>query len=284
MRIYLQALDIWEDDEDKYEIDPLPNKTMAAQIKTHKERKTRKSKALACLFTAVSSNIFTRIMSLESAKEDAAATFEEKLDGISVLPSDDSENGLPDIPCPNEVSAKHLGEEISSPENDLRKEMSKAANADKLSELELENTSDKQRENGTQSDELSLPSNSQLAQVESCQILCNNSVGDSGLTQFGDPCCKTSAALQEIQKTTGSSSTEEKLKVGGMSTSESHLSGKKKAYGEVTTKRLCEYFKENNYPNCDAKEKFEQSGGWIKGLPEEAENERMHLMTMVEIV
>ncbi|CAN1252621.1 hypothetical protein LINPERPRIM_LOCUS8095 [Linum perenne] len=30
--------------------------------------------------------------------------------------------------------------------------------------------------------------------------------------------------------------------------------------------------------------KFQQSGGWIKALIEEAENERMHLMTMVELV
>lgn len=30
--------------------------------------------------------------------------------------------------------------------------------------------------------------------------------------------------------------------------------------------------------------KFEHSGGWIKALLEEAENERMHLMTMVELV
>lgn len=30
--------------------------------------------------------------------------------------------------------------------------------------------------------------------------------------------------------------------------------------------------------------KFEHSGGWIKALIEEAENERMHLMTMVELV
>ncbi|PHT34332.1 Ubiquinol oxidase 2, mitochondrial [Capsicum baccatum] len=133
-------------------------------------------------------------------------------------------------------------------------------------------------------DKLPLPSNSQLAQVESYQILGNNSVGDLALTQFGDPCCRTSTALQEIQKTTGSSSTEEKLKVGGMSTSESRSSGKRKAYGEVITKRLCKSFKENNYPNCDAKEKFEQSGGWIKALPEKAENEGMHLMTMVELV
>lgn len=29
--------------------------------------------------------------------------------------------------------------------------------------------------------------------------------------------------------------------------------------------------------------RFEQSGGWIKALLEEAENERMHLMTFVEI-
>ncbi|XP_016564712.1 alternative oxidase, mitochondrial-like [Capsicum annuum] len=58
-----------------------------------------------------------------------------------------------------------------------RKEMPEAANADKLSELELENAYDEQRENATQSDELPLPSNFQLAQVESCQILGTNSVG-----------------------------------------------------------------------------------------------------------
>ncbi|PHT66457.1 Ubiquinol oxidase 2, mitochondrial [Capsicum annuum] len=69
-----------------------------------------------------------------------------------------------------------------------------------------------------------------------------------------------------------------------MSTSESRSSSKRKVYGEVTTKRLYESFKENNYPDHDAKKKFEQSGGSIKALLEEAENERMHLMTMVELV
>ncbi|PHU01288.1 Ubiquinol oxidase 2, mitochondrial [Capsicum chinense] len=69
-----------------------------------------------------------------------------------------------------------------------------------------------------------------------------------------------------------------------MSTSESRSSSKRKVYGEVTTKRLYESFKENNYPDRDAKKKFEQSGGSIKALLEEAENERMHLMTMVELV
>ena len=57
MRIYLQALDLWEAIEDEYEIAPLPDNPTVAQIKTHKERKTRKSKAMACLFTAVSSNL-----------------------------------------------------------------------------------------------------------------------------------------------------------------------------------------------------------------------------------
>ncbi|KAK4378480.1 hypothetical protein RND71_000342 [Anisodus tanguticus] len=48
----------------------------------------------------------------------------------------------------------------------------------------------------------------------------------------------------------------EKLKVGGMDTSESHSSGKRKTYGEVTIKRLYESFKDNQYPDCDAKEKL----------------------------
>ena len=39
-----------------------------AQIKAHKEKKTKKSKAKACLFTMVSQTIFTRIMSLKIAK------------------------------------------------------------------------------------------------------------------------------------------------------------------------------------------------------------------------
>ncbi|CAN4107772.1 unnamed protein product [Withania somnifera] len=48
----------------------------------------------------------------------------------------------------------------------------------------------------------------------------------------------------------------EKPKVGGMGTSESHSSGKRKTYGEVATKRLYEFFQDNQYPDCDAKEKL----------------------------
>ncbi|KAF3622604.1 Ubiquinol oxidase, mitochondrial [Capsicum annuum] len=217
----------------KYEIAPLPDNPTVAQIKTHKERKTRKSKALACLFTAVSSNIFTRIMSLESAKEiwDHLKT-EYK--------GDERIRGMQMLNLVREFKMKRMKESETIKEYSDR-----------------------------------------LLNLANCIRLLGSSFNDSRI--IWNPCCRTSAGLQEIQKTTGSSSTEEKLKVGGMSTSKSCSSGKIKAYGEVTTKRLCESFKEKNYPDCDAREKFEQSGGWIKVLPEEAENERMHLMTMESI-
>lgn len=35
--------------------------------------------------------------------------------------------------------------------------------------------------------------------------------------------------------------------------------------------------------HCKSLRRFEHSGGWIKALLEEAENERMHLMTFVEV-
>lgn len=69
METYLDAMDLWEAVEEDYEVHPLPNNPTLAQIKNHKERKARKSKAKACLFAAVSTTIFTRIMSLRSAKD-----------------------------------------------------------------------------------------------------------------------------------------------------------------------------------------------------------------------
>ena len=68
MTVYLEALDLWEAIEEDYDVPPLPANPTMAQLKTHKERKTRKSKAKACLFTVVSSIIFTRITNLESTK------------------------------------------------------------------------------------------------------------------------------------------------------------------------------------------------------------------------
>ncbi|KAL5756718.1 hypothetical protein ACOSP7_021153 [Xanthoceras sorbifolium] len=69
METYLEALDLWEAVEEDYEVHSLPNNPTMAQIKVHKERKTRKSKAKASLFAAVSTTIFTRIMSLKTTKE-----------------------------------------------------------------------------------------------------------------------------------------------------------------------------------------------------------------------
>ncbi|RVW21205.1 Retrovirus-related Pol polyprotein from transposon RE1 [Vitis vinifera] len=69
MTVHLEALDLWEAIEEDYDVPPLPANPTMAQLKAYKERKTRKSKAKAYLFSAVSSTIFTRIMNLESAKD-----------------------------------------------------------------------------------------------------------------------------------------------------------------------------------------------------------------------
>lgn len=69
MEAYLDGNDLWEAVKDDYEVPPLPNNPTVAQIKNHKERKQRKSKARAHLYAAVSSTIFTRIMTLKTANE-----------------------------------------------------------------------------------------------------------------------------------------------------------------------------------------------------------------------
>ncbi|KAJ0045590.1 hypothetical protein Pint_05328 [Pistacia integerrima] len=55
--------------EEDYEIAPLPNNPTMAQLRNHKEKKTRKYKAKACLHAAVSDAIFTGIINLESTKD-----------------------------------------------------------------------------------------------------------------------------------------------------------------------------------------------------------------------
>lgn len=90
MEAYLEALDLWEAIDEDYEILPLPNNPMMAQIKHHKERKTRKSKAKTTLFAAVSTSIFTRIISLKIAKQiwdylKNEYAGDEKIRGMKVL-------------------------------------------------------------------------------------------------------------------------------------------------------------------------------------------------------
>lgn len=67
---------------------------------------------------------------------------------------------------------------------------------------------------------------------------------------------KCQSGKQKGSGHTSDSGLSEKLKVGGAGTSESHSSGKRKTYGEVATKRLYESFKDNQYPDRDAKEKL----------------------------
>jgi hypothetical protein len=64
-----EAFDLWEVVEEDYEVHPMSTNPIVARSRNHKERKTRKSKAKTCLFAAVSTTIFTRIMSLKLAKD-----------------------------------------------------------------------------------------------------------------------------------------------------------------------------------------------------------------------
>nr|GLL34235.1 Retrovirus-related Pol polyprotein from transposon TNT 1-94 [Ipomoea trifida] len=69
MTVHLEASDLWQAIDEDYEVAPLPANPTMAQMKLHKERTLRKSKAKACMFSAVSSSIFTKIMRLKTAKD-----------------------------------------------------------------------------------------------------------------------------------------------------------------------------------------------------------------------
>ncbi|RVW86335.1 hypothetical protein CK203_035518 [Vitis vinifera] len=69
MTVHLQALDVWEVVEENYEVPPLGANPTVAQMKLHKERRTRKAKAKACLFAVVSPSIFIKIMKIDSTAE-----------------------------------------------------------------------------------------------------------------------------------------------------------------------------------------------------------------------
>ena len=69
METYLEALDLWEVVEEDCEVPKLLANLTMAEMKVHKERRTRKSKTKACVFAVVTPTIFTRIKSLKSTKE-----------------------------------------------------------------------------------------------------------------------------------------------------------------------------------------------------------------------
>ncbi|XP_038902292.1 uncharacterized protein LOC120088925 [Benincasa hispida] len=69
MQAHVEGCDYREAIEQDCQIVPLPDNPTIHQIETHKERVTRKAKARAFLYAAVSPAIFNRIMPLKSTKE-----------------------------------------------------------------------------------------------------------------------------------------------------------------------------------------------------------------------
>ncbi|KAJ8772428.1 hypothetical protein K2173_027605 [Erythroxylum novogranatense] len=53
MEAFLEANDLWEAVDEDYDVPELPTNPMVAQIKIHKEKKQRKFKAKACLFSGI---------------------------------------------------------------------------------------------------------------------------------------------------------------------------------------------------------------------------------------
>nr|GMD07934.1 Retrovirus-related Pol polyprotein from transposon TNT 1-94 [Ipomoea batatas] len=69
MTVHLEASDLWQAIDEDYKVAPLPANPTMARMKLHKEKTLRKSKAKACMFSVVSSSIFTKIMRLKTAKD-----------------------------------------------------------------------------------------------------------------------------------------------------------------------------------------------------------------------
>ena len=69
MQVYMEGCDYWEAAEDDYDVAALPDNPTLNQIRHHKEMKTIKAKAKACLYAAVSPAISSIIMACDSAKK-----------------------------------------------------------------------------------------------------------------------------------------------------------------------------------------------------------------------
>ena len=69
MQVYMEGCDYWEAVEDDYEVAALLDNLTLNQIRDHKEMKTRKAKAKAYLYAAVSLAIFSIIMFCDSTKK-----------------------------------------------------------------------------------------------------------------------------------------------------------------------------------------------------------------------
>ena len=69
MKSYLKALSVWEVVENNSDPTPLPQNSTLIQLKKYEEELAKKPKALTCIHSAVTEEIFTSIMACESPKE-----------------------------------------------------------------------------------------------------------------------------------------------------------------------------------------------------------------------
>ncbi|KAK9750384.1 hypothetical protein RND81_02G192600 [Saponaria officinalis] len=69
MKSHLKAYKLWEVIETDYAHIPLPQNTTLLQIKKYDENRAKTPKALSCIHSAVSEEVFLVIMSCKSPKE-----------------------------------------------------------------------------------------------------------------------------------------------------------------------------------------------------------------------
>ena len=67
MKSYLEANDLWKMLQNEQQ--PLPDDPTIAQMREHREERKKRCKALTCIHTAVSDEVFTRIMACDTSKK-----------------------------------------------------------------------------------------------------------------------------------------------------------------------------------------------------------------------
>lgn len=69
MKAYLKVLSLWDTIKSEDDHLPLRSNPTIVQIKIYEDAKSRKPKAPACFYSALSDVIFTRILDCETPKE-----------------------------------------------------------------------------------------------------------------------------------------------------------------------------------------------------------------------
>ncbi|GKV27556.1 hypothetical protein SLEP1_g36718 [Rubroshorea leprosula] len=69
MKAYLKAFDLWEDIETECVLPPLPVNATLNQMRRHSEESAKRYESLTCIHSSVMDEIFSRIMTCETAKQ-----------------------------------------------------------------------------------------------------------------------------------------------------------------------------------------------------------------------